>query len=211
MLTQKINVIIANDQVLVREGLATILNRQKNIEVVGYAGKVSEVFEQFRRFKPDVMLTDLRLEGSDVIHMIRKIHENFPNVSILVVSSYDGSEDIYRSLKAGARGYVLKDISESELIDAIRAVSSGRRHISKDIAIRLAERMDSSTLTPREMEVLQFIVRGKSNKEIAGLLKVTEETVKYHVKGILSKLGVTDRTQAATAALLRGIVHPQEL
>jgi DNA-binding NarL/FixJ family response regulator len=210
-MTQKISVIIANDQVLVREGLATILNRQKNIEVVWQAGKISEVFEQFRNHKPNVLLTDLRLEGSDVVDAIRKLHEDFPSAAILLVSSYDGSEDIYRALKAGARGYVLKDISESELIDAIRAVSNGRRHISKDIAIRLAERMDRSTLTPREMEVLQFIVRGKSNKEIADLMKVTEETVKYHVKGILSKLGVTDRTQAATAALLRGIVHPQEL
>jgi DNA-binding NarL/FixJ family response regulator len=211
MQNQRINIIIANDQVLVREGLATILTRQKNIEVVGQAGKITDIFDQFRRHRPDVLLTDLRLEGSDVVDTIRKIHEDFPTAAILMVSSYDGSEDIYRALKAGARGYVLKDISESELVEAIRNVSSGRRHISKDIAIRLAERMDRSTLTPREMEVLQFIVRGKSNKEIADLMKVTEETVKYHVKGILSKLGVTDRTQAATAALLRGIVHPQEL
>src|SRR5205085_4108945 len=107
--------------------------------------------------------------------------------------------------------YVLKDISDVELIEAIEAVSSGRRHISHAIATRLAERMDRSTLTEKEMEVLQLIVKGKSNKEIADLLNITEGTVKYHVNGILGKLGVTDRTQAATAALLRGIIHPQDL
>lgn len=208
---QKIQVLIANDQALVREGLATVLNRQKHIEVVAQAGKISQVVEHFRQYRPNVLLIDLRLSGLDAIETIRKIHEDFPTAAILMVSAHDGSEDIHRALRAGARGYVLTDVSDSELIQAIQAVCSGRRHISPQIANRLAERMSRSTLTRREMDVLQLIVSGNSNKEIAGVLKVAEETVKYHVKGILSKLGVTDRTQAATAALLRGIIHPQDL
>lgn len=207
----KIQVLIANDQSLVREGLAAVLNRQKHIEVVAQTGKLSQVMENIRRYHPGILLIDLRLDGSDTIETIKKIREEFPKVAILMVSDSDGSEDIYRSFRAGARGYVLKDISDSELVDAIQKVSSGRRHISPEIAARLAERMDRSTLTQREMEVLRFIVRGKSNKEIADVLNVSEGTVKYHVNGILTKLGVTDRTQAATAALLRGIIHPQDL
>ncbi len=207
----KIQVLIANDQVLVREGLATVLNRQKHMEVVAHAGKLSQVQEQFRQYRPNVLLIDLKLDKLDTVETIRKIHEDFPRAAILMVSSFDGSEDIHRALRAGALGYVLTDVSDSELIEAIHTVSSGRRHISRQIAARLAERMSRSTLTKREMDVLQLIVRGKSNKEIADVLKVAEETVKYHVKGILSKLGVADRTQAATAALLRGIVHPVDL
>jgi two-component system NarL family response regulator len=208
---QKIQVLIANDQSLVREGLAAVLNRHKQIEVVAQTGKRSQVLEYFQRYRPNVLLIDLRLDGSDTIETLQKVREEFPKAAILMVSGSDGSEDIYRALRAGARGYAPKDISESELIEAIQTVSSGRRYISQQIAIKLAERMDHSTLTQREMEVLQLIVRGKSNKEIADLLKVSEGTIKYHVNGILSKLGVTDRTQAATAALLRGIIHPQDL
>jgi two-component system NarL family response regulator len=209
--TPKIQVLIANDQLLVREGLATILERQKQIEVIARVGKLSEILETVRLHRPQVLLIDLRLEGLDAIETVRQIHDLFPSAAILMVSNYDGSEDIHRALRAGALGYVLTDVSDSELVEAIQLVSSGRRHISPQIAAKLAERMNRSTLTPREMDVLQLIVRGKSNKEIANYLKVGEETVKYHVKGILGKLGVADRTQAATAALLRGIVHPQEL
>jgi len=208
---QKLRILIADDQILVREGLATILSRQKHLEVVGQTDKLAQVLEYCRLQRPDVLLIDLRLQEADTVETIQKIHQDFPGVSILMVSNYDGSEDIYRSLRAGARGYVHKNVSDSELMDAIQSVSSGRRYISPQIADRLAERMDRSTLTPREMEVLQFIVRGKSNKEIADLLKVTEGTIKYHINGILTKLGVSDRTQAATAALLRGIIHPQDL
>ena len=202
---------IANDRNVVLQGLATILSRHKEIEVVAQTIKLSQVLEDFRRFRPNVLLIDLRFEGVDAIETIRKIHEDFPSKGILMVTSFDGSEDIHRALRAGARGYVLTDVSDSELIEAIQLVNSGRNYISSQIASRLAQRMNRSTLTRREMEVMQQIVRGKSNKEIADNLQITEETVKYHVKGILSKLGVSDRTQAATAALLRGIVHPIDL
>jgi DNA-binding NarL/FixJ family response regulator len=208
---KKITVMIANDQTLVQEGLATVLNRQKNIEVVAQTGKASQVLEYFQRYKPNVLIMDLRLDGKDSFEIMKDIQEKFPSAAILIISASEGSEEIYRALRAGARGYVSKDISDSELIETVEIISSGRNHMSPRIASKLAERMNKSTLTQREMEVLVLIVKGKSNKEIADALKVSEEGIKYHVKGILGKLGVSDRTQAATAALLRGIIHPQDL
>lgn len=211
MQPQRIQVLIASDQGLVRQGLAAVLNRCSEIHVVASLDNLSDVEASFRQNRPNVLLIDLRLGGSSSIELIRKIHEDFPATAVLIVSSSDGSEGIHQALRAGARGYLLTDVSDSELVKAIQTVSAGRRYISVQIADRLAERISHSTLTPREKEVLQLIVRGLSNKEIGGQLDVSEETVKYHVKGILSKLGVADRTQAATAALLRGIVHPQDL
>lgn len=209
--TGKISVMIANDHTLVREGLAAVINRKKNMEVAAQTGKLSQVHEYFLRHRPGVLIIDLRLGGKETIDTIKKLQTQFPSVAILILSDSDGSEDIYRALRAGARGYVLKDVSDSELIEAIEMVSAGRSHVSQRIASKLAERMNRSTLTQRETEVLMGIVRGRTNKEIAGELDVSEDTVKYHVKSILGKLGVSDRTQAATAALLRGIIHPQDL
>lgn len=208
---QKFQVIIGIDAGLVLEGLKTVLTRQERIVIVGIMESLSRLMEVVRKYRPDLLLIDLRLGGEDTIPAIRKVREEFPKTAVLVISGSDGSEDIYRSLRAGARGYVLKDVPDSELITAIDAVIAGRRYLSQQVGARLAERMDRSTLTQREVEVLQLIVMGKSNKEIADLLNVAEGTVKYHVNGILGKLGVTDRTQAATAALIRGIIHPQDL
>jgi DNA-binding NarL/FixJ family response regulator len=209
--SEKISVLIANDQNLIRQGLVSVLNRQKHIEVVAQTTKLSQLSEDFLRYRPNVLITDLRLDGKDTIETIKKIIAQFPSAAILIVSASEGSEEIYRALRAGVRGYVSKDISDSELIETIEIVSAGRSHMSPKIASKLAERMNRSTLTEREMEVLQLIVKGKSNKEIADVLKVTEDTVKFHVRSILGKLGVSDRTQAATAALLNGIIHPQDL
>ena len=206
-----IRVLIANDQILVREGLATVINRSKNMEVVAQTGRLSDLSIKIRGSSPNVLLIDLRLEEMDSLEMIRTIRESFPAVAILIFSNYEGSEDIYRALRAGARGYLLHNASDSEVVEAIETVNSGRKYISDEIAVRLAERMDRSTLSHRELEVLLLIVKGKSNKEIAGSLGITEGTVKFHVNAILEKLAVTDRTQAATAALLRGIVHPEDL
>jgi len=211
MKQQIIQIMIALDVGLVQEGLGSVLTRQKQMEIVARTANLSQLMELLRRHRPDVLLIDLRLGGADTIPAIRKIKEEFPKVAVLIISGSDGSEDIYRSLRAGARGYLLKDIPGSELMAAIEAVNSGRRYLSQQVGARLAERMDRTTLTQREIEVLLLIVKGKSNKEIADLLNVAEGTVKYHVNGILGKLGVTDRTQAATAALLRGIIHPQDL
>jgi two-component system NarL family response regulator len=141
------------------------------------------------------------------VEAITAIRHNFPDARLIVLTTYDGDEDIYRSLQAGARGYLLKDVFFDELETAIRTVHAGSRHIPAAIAMRLAERMASSDLTSREMEVLELIVRGQSNKEIGASLTISEATVKSHINNILSKLGVTDRTQAVTTALQRGLVH----
>jgi DNA-binding NarL/FixJ family response regulator len=209
--TEEIRVLIAHDEVLTREGLATIINRRKEMKVVDLAGNISEVINAIQLQRPDVLLIDLRLDGLDSVEVIQKVRETFPSVAIVILSGYEGSEDIYRALRAGVRGYLIRGASDAEIIEAILTVKSGGRHIPNEIAIRLAERMDNSTLSERELQVLQQIIKGKSNKEIADLLSITEGTVKYHVTGILTKLGVTDRTHAATAALLRGIVHLQDI
>lgn len=142
-----------------------------------------------------------------MIETIRRIHQEFPAITILMVNGHDGNGQIYRALEAGASGYVLKYISDSEFVGAVQTIRSGR----PQAASQLNDSIDRSTLTRREMEVLRLIVSGKSNREIAELLKISIGTVKYHVNGIFSKLGVRDRTQAATAALLHGIIHPQDL
>jgi DNA-binding NarL/FixJ family response regulator len=209
--TEEIRVLIAHDEVLTREGLATIINRRKEMKVVDLAGNISEVINAIQLQRPDVLLIDLRLDGLDGVEVIQKVRETFPSVAIVILSGYEGSEDIYRALRAGVRGYLMRGVSDAEIIEAILTVKSGGRHIPNEIAIRLAERMDNSTLSERELQVLQQIIKGKSNKEIADLLSITEGTVKYHVTGILTKLGVTDRTHAATVALLRGIVHLQDI
>lgn len=207
----KILVMIAFDQILFREGLAAVLNKQGRTKLVEQLDDLQKIPDAIRRHRPNVLVIDSRVKGIDSADAIDAAHRDFPSVSILVLSSSDGSEDIYRALRAGARGYLLKDSTDTELMRAIEALNAGRRHISLEMASRLAERMDCSTLTKREMEVLQLIVSGKSNKEIAAALSVSEETIKYHVKSILSKLGVSDRTQAATAALLRGIIHRNDV
>lgn len=209
--TEEIRVLIAHDEVLTREGLATIINRRKEMKVVDLAGNISEVINAIQLQRPDVLLIDLRLDGLDGVEVIQKVRETFPSVAIVILSGYEGSEDIYRALRAGVRGYLMRGVSDAEIIEAILTVKSGGRHIPNEIAIRLAERMDNSTLSERELQVLQQIIKGKSNKQIADLLSITEGTVKYHVTGILTKLGVTDRTHAATVALLRGIVHLQDI
>jgi two-component system NarL family response regulator len=208
---QMVRVLIAHDEPLTREGLAAIINRRQEMKVVGHAATVSEMVQVIQLHKPDVMLIDLRFDGQDALEIIQKIRASYPSVAILILSSYEGSEDIYRALRAGVRGYLKRGVSDAEILRAIRNLYAGSRHIPDDIAIRLAERMDGSTLSERELQVLQLIVKGKSNKEIGDQLNITEGTVKFHVTGILTKLGVTDRTQAATAALMRGIVHPQDI
>lgn len=209
--TDSIRVLIANDESLTREGIAAILNRRKEIKVVGQAANAAQILQSIHLDKPDVLLTDLRLNDEDITDMFHQIHVRYPSVAIVILSSFTGSEDIYRALRAGVRGFLIRGVSDEQILQAILTVGAGGRHIPNDIAIRLAERMDGSTLSEREMQVLQLIVKGKSNKEIGDLLSITEGTVKFHVTGILTKLGVTDRTQAATAALLRGIIHPHDL
>ncbi len=203
----KIRIMVIDDQAVVRQGFVSLINTVADMEVIAEGTNGQQAIELFRQHQPDITLMDLRMPvigGVDAISMIRK---EFQTARIIVLTTYDGDEDIYRSLQAGAQGYLLKDMFFEELEQAIRKVHAGSRLIPGPVAERLAERMGGSNLTGRELEVLEEIVRGRSNKEIAGLLNISEATVKSHINNLLSKLGVTDRTQAATTALQRGIVH----
>jgi len=198
---------VVDDQTVVRQGFAALINTVPDMTVVGEATTGHEAVELYRQHRPDVTLMDLRMPGMGGVEAITAIRREFPAARVIVLTTYDGDEDIYRSLQAGAQGYLLKDVFFEDLEAAIRAVHAGQRRIPAAIAERLAGRVGGSELTGRELEVLAEIVRGRSNKEIAAALKISEATVKSHVNNILSKLGVNDRTQAATTALQRGIVH----
>ena len=181
------------------------------IEVVGEAGDGVEAITQFRKFQPSVTLIDLRMPRLSGVEVIQRIRMETPQARFIVLTTYDGDEDIFRALQAGARAYLLKGMTTDDLVSTIRTVHAGRSHIPPAIAQRLAERVGTEELTPREFDVLEQIVRGNSNKEIATALAISEATVKTHINSLLGKLGVTDRTQAATAAIQRGIVTLESL
>jgi len=195
------------DHHIVRQGLMALLNTVPDMTVVAESADGKQSVALFREHRPDVTLMDLRLPGLGGADAVAAIRKEFPNARIIVLTTFDGDEDIYRALQAGARGYLLKGMFGDELMDAIRAVHAGKSRIPSVVAERLAGRMGGPGLTARELDVLRLIVAGKSNKEIGGELNITEATVKTHINSLLSKMGVTDRTQAATSALQRGIVH----
>jgi len=211
MTNEKIRVLVVEDHNVVRQGLVALLSVVDNLEVVGEAADGSDAVAQFRKHKPDVTLVDLRLPRMSGVDVIQRVRMETPQARFIVLTTYDGDEDIYRALKAGAKAYLLKGMTSEELIAAIRVVHEGKSHIPPAIAEKLAERMGTEELTPREFDVLEQIVSGKSNKEIAAELDVSEATVKTHINSLLGKLGVTDRTQAATAAIQRGIVPLESL
>ena len=202
-----IRILVVDDHAIVRKGLVALLNSIEGLSVVAEASDGEEAIRTFRAIQPDITLMDLRLPKIGGADAIAKIRKEFPGARIIVLTTFDGDEDIFRALQAGAKGYLLKGMSEAELTDAIRAVYSGKSRIPAFVAEKLAERMGGPALTTRELEVLNRIVAGRANKEIAGDLHISEATVKTHINSILSKLGVSDRTQAATSALQRGIVH----
>jgi DNA-binding NarL/FixJ family response regulator len=204
---QPIRLLVVDDHVIVRKGLVALLNTVEGLSVVAEASDGEQAIETFRAVQPDVTLMDLRLPKIGGADAIAKIREEFPGARIIVLTTFDGDEDIYRALQAGAKGYLLKGMDATELTDAIRTVYAGKSRIPAFVAEKLAERMGGPALTTRELEVLKRIVAGRSNKEIASDLNISEATVKTHINSILSKLGVSDRTQAATSALQRGIVH----
>jgi len=206
-----IRVLVVEDHNVVRQGLVALLNLVEDIQVVGEAADGEEAVVQFRSHHPDVTLIDLRLPKLSGVEVIQRVRSETPQARFVVLTTYDGDEDIYRALKGGAKAYLLKGMTSEELITTIRAVHEGRSHIPAAIAERLAERMGTEDLTPREFEVLEQIVSGKSNKDIAIELAITEATVKTHINTLLGKLGVEDRTQAATAAIRRGIVPFESL
>ena len=202
-----IRIMIVEDHQVVRQGFIALLRLVEGFEIVAEAPDGEQAIGLFRTHRPDVTLMDLRLPKVGGVEAITRIRAEFPEARIIVLTTFDGDEDIYRALQAGAKGYLLKGMSSDELIDAIRLVHGGRSRIPAAVAERLAERLSGPSLTERETDVLRLIVGGNSNKEIASALFISEATVKTHVNNLLGKLGVTDRTQAATTALQRGIVH----
>jgi DNA-binding NarL/FixJ family response regulator len=203
----KIRILIADDHFLVRIGLMALVNMEPDMEVAGEAGDGTQATEIFEKIIPDLTLMDLRMPGKDGIQATIEIRNKFPDARILMLTTYDGDDDIHKALQAGAQGYVLKNSTRETLIPALRTVAAGQRWIPKDVASRLASRKTFEELTPREIEVLHKLARGLANKEIADALGISEHTVKGHLKNILGKLRVADRTEAVTTAILRGIIH----
>lgn len=203
----KFRVLVVDDHPTMRLGIVAIINAQKDMTVCAQAGNGEEAVRQFQKARPDVTLMDLRLPGMSGLEALRAIRRDDPTARCVVLTTYEGDEDIHQSLAAGAAGYLIKAMSNETLVDALRKVHAGNKFLPAPVAESLAARTPNSDLSPREREVLSLIVQGKSNKEIAGHLGITEATVKCHVSVILERLGVTDRTQAVVTALQRGLEH----
>jgi DNA-binding NarL/FixJ family response regulator len=206
-MSERIRILIADDHHVVRQGLVALLKTNDGLEIVAEAADGRQAIEQFEQHQPDVTLMDLRMPKMGGVEAVTQIRSKYPQARVIVLTTFDGDEDFYRAVQAGAKGYLLKGMFGEELVDAIRAVHAGKTRIPSAIAERLADRMGGPALTNRELDVLRGIVAGQSNKEIGSHLSISEATVKTHINSILGKLGVTDRTQAATTALQRGIVH----
>ena len=204
---QKIRILVADDHYIVRIGLVALVNTEPDMEVVAEAADGAQACELFARWSPDITLMDLQMPVKNGIQATFEIRSKFASARILMLTAYDGDEDIYKALQAGAQGYVLKSSPGEKLIPALRAVAAGQRWIPKEVSNRLAARNLFEDLTPREMEVLSQLAKGLANKEIADVLSITEYTAKDHLKSILGKLRVADRTEAVTAAIQRGIIH----
>ncbi len=202
-----IRILIVDDYLIVRQGLAAIIEQEGDMSVVGQAEDGVEAIKLFRQEQPDVTLMDLRMPQMGGVEAIAAIRAEFANAKIMVVTTYDGDEDIYQGLRAGAKGYVLKDLKPNELRTAIRAVYNGQQYIPSEVAAKLVQRMTNPELSDRELEVLRLITQGMSNLQISASLCIGESTVKTHINRILSKLNVKDRTQATIVALKRGIVN----
>ena len=205
-MTKKIKVITVDDHPLLREGIAAVMNGEEDIELVAEAASGQEAIELFRVHRPDVTLMDLQMPGMNGIDAITAIRSEFPNARFIVLTTYQGDVQALRALKAGASGYLLKNMLRKDLLDTIRKVHSGKRCIPPEIAAELADHVTDDALSDREIDVLRSVATGHSNKIIAAQLNVSEATVKGHMKSILSKLGANDRTHAVTIAMKRGFI-----
>jgi DNA-binding NarL/FixJ family response regulator len=203
----KIRILVAEDHLVARVGVSAIVNMQPDMAVVAEAANGQQAVELYRQHRPDVALLDLRMPGMGGVEAAAAIRAEFPQARMIALTTYGGDEDIRRALSAGVQAYLTKDVLHDELLNAIRAVHGGQTYLPAAVAAALAAQMPRPDLSAREIEVLELIVRGLANKQIAYALSIAEHTVKNHVKSILSKLGVQDRTQAATAAIQRGIIH----
>jgi len=204
---RKIRILVVDDHFVVRMGLIGVVNTEPDMEVVGEAADGNQAVEVFGRVKPSLVLMDVRMPIKDGIAATKEIRTRHPDARILMLTTYDGDTEIHRAIQAGARGYVLKNSTGDELIPALRAVAAGKEWIPEEIANRLASRKRFEELTPRELQVLQQMATGQANKEIGDVLRITENTVKDHLKNILGKLRVADRTEAVTVAVQRGIIQ----
>ncbi len=202
-----IRIMLSDDHPSLRAGLASILNAVPGLAVVDEAGSGRETIAKARSVKPDVFIVDLRMPDGDGIFTIRELTAIDPDSKILVLTTFDNEEDIFNALDAGARGYILKDTTREEIIEAVRQVHAGQRFLPQAIAARLADRMIRPTLTPREVDVLRLVSRGRSNKEIAASMFISEETVKSHMKALFQKLEVHDRAEAVAIAHQRGLLR----
>jgi len=204
-------VLVADDHLILRLGLVTLVNGETDMTVIGEASSGQQVIEFFRQHRPDVTLMDLRMPGINGVEAIAAICAEDPDAKVIVLTIHKGDEAVYQALRAGARGYLLKDIATDDILAAIRSVYEGRRCIPPQIAARMAERIRHSDLTPREIDVLKLIAKGFSNKQIGDRLGIAEATVKNHVVSLLGKLGVQDRTHAVTLALERNIIDLEDV
>jgi two-component system NarL family response regulator len=202
-----IRVLVAEDHLIARVGITTILNAQPDITVVAEASNGQQAVEMYSRTKPDVGLLDVRMPVLGGIEAVAAIRSVFPEARLICLSTYGGDEDIRRAMHAGAASYLTKDVLHDDLLKAVRAVAAGQSYLPEQVLAALQAQVPGPILSARELEVLELIVKGLANKQIAHVLNIAEHTVKNHVKSILDKLDVEDRTQAATAAIQRGIVH----
>jgi two-component system NarL family response regulator len=205
--TNRISVMLVDDHPAFRKGIAALIASEPDLHVVAEAGDGQEAVNLFRKLKPDVVLMDLRLPGMGGVETTMAIRKEFPDARIIVLTTFDADEDIYRAIQSGAKSYLLKDTPEDELAATIRAVHIGQEKLPSRVAQRLAERQQRADLSQREMDVLALLIKGRSNKEIGSALFVSEDTVKAHLKTLFAKLNVRDRTEAAISAIRHGIVH----
>jgi DNA-binding NarL/FixJ family response regulator len=206
-MSSKIRILVAEDHLVARVGVSAILNRQPDMLVVAEASNGRQAVERYRKHLPDVALLDLRMPLMSGVEVALAIRNEFPNARLIALTSYGGDEDIRRALAAGVQAYLTKDVLRNELLKTIRTVHAGGTYLPPPLAAALEAQGASPTLSKREIEVLELVARGLSNKQIAYTLDITETTAKNHVQHILQKLGAQDRTQAATAAIQRGIIH----
>lgn len=207
MTSQTLRLLLVDDHAVVRAGLAALLGKQPGLEICGQAGNGHAAVSRFEELRPDVTVMDLQMPGLDGAGAIAKIKERDPHARVLVLTTYETDDDIERALRAGALGYVLKDAELDELLRAIRDVHAGRTYVAQTVASRLADRLTHVPLSPRELAVLRLVTAGKTNKEIGGMLSITEATVKAHLTRLFDKLGVSNRTEAIAAAARRGLVR----
>lgn len=203
---QPITILSVEDHPVFREGLATVIGSQPDMVLVGQAGNADEAIGEFRRHRPDITLMDLRLPGSNGTDILISIRGEFPNARIIMLWSSDSDGEIQRALRSGAFGYVLKSMPFEDLLAVIRSVHSGRRNVPAEVAALIAEHLGEEDLTPREIEVLELIRDGFKNKQVANELSISENTVNFHIKNIVDKLGANDRTHAVTIAVRRGLL-----